>query len=246
MEDKHDSSPPEEPSSESPGGAAGPWLRFNLREMILVAALVCLLLAALTPWYQARRVRAMVSRVRADMRSMAVALESYYVDNMAYPSCGLAEGPARIWLPPPAYPNFGPRPIPTGVPTIHSSLPAGSGARRSITFRIFNASPGIRYTGPHPHTLTTPLAYLTAYPADLFADTEGATFGYATEGAGWIIWSPGPDRDENASTGPADIGARVESLYTSSIPQPSPALIPFIYDATNGTWSEGDIIRVRQ
>lgn len=140
--------------------------------------------------------------------------------------------------------------IPGGVPTIHSGLPPGSGARRSPTFRIWT-DPPVRLSargarGATPHTLTTPVAYLRAFPPDPFADSRGATFGYLGIGMGWILWSPGPDRDENDPGGPADIGARVERIYSPGRGQPSPALVALMYDPTNGVLSDGDIIRHRQ
>lgn len=68
-------------------------------------------------------------------------------------------------------------------------------------------------------TLTTPVAFITSYPADPFADTKGLIFGYfATGGSvwngtanipitgdaavpgGWILTSFGPDTDENAGS----------------------------------------------
>ncbi|PKO16486.1 hypothetical protein CVU37_10935 [candidate division BRC1 bacterium HGW-BRC1-1] len=54
--------------------------------------------------------------------------------------------------------------------------------------------------------------------------------------AGWIIWSPGPDEEYDLDW----------TLYNPDDPQPSPELLTFAYDATNGSVSGGDIFRVKQ
>ncbi|MBN1478383.1 hypothetical protein JXA47_16635 [Candidatus Sumerlaeota bacterium] len=226
-----------------------PTLRFNLRELILIAALIALMLAALTPWYQRRRELARVAQVRADLRFVTIAIEAYYIDNMAQPACGIAEGPARIVS------RCGgalTRAVPSGVLTANSSTPLGSGARRMITFRLRHVTTSqsrgrtTRVPSTMIHTLTTPVAYLHSHPTDPFADSPGATFGYFHDPGGWIVWSPGPDRDENAPEGPGDLGALVEFTYDSSIAQPSPRLLTFQWDPTNGHQSSGDLFRVRQ
>jgi len=241
--------PPGESSEPPPAGETpAPRSEFSisLRFLLLLVCLIGLLLAALTPWYQARLIRTHVSQVIADQRSMVTALESYFIDMMAYPACGTAEGPARIW---PDWPQYGrgnvvrstTKPIPANVRTVHSHLRVGSGARRTITFQLPRT---IGVEGwPIPHTLTTPISYLVSYPTDPFSDVSGATFGYMHDMAGYIVWSPGPDGDA-AQCG--DIGASVEHLYHSHVAQPSPAVIAQSYDPTNGTRSDGDIIRVRQ
>ena len=67
------------------------------------------------------------------------------------------------------------------------------GAYRICTFRLPNNT--------KLQTLTTPLAYLTSYPADPFADTKGATFGYRPLRNHYLLFSYGPDRDENTTVG---------------------------------------------
>src|SRR5690606_32648303 len=47
--------------------------------------------------------------------------------------------------------------------------------------------------GPVP-TLHTPVAYTNSVYTDSFAIKEGETFAYYTDGDGWILISPGPDR----------------------------------------------------
>jgi hypothetical protein len=219
--------PPDSPPEETPPQPTG--LRFNLRELILIAALIALVLAALTPWYQRKRELTLVARTKSDMRSVLTAIESYFIDWMQYPPSGIAEGPPRVT------PDG--TVIPSGSRTVHSHLPEGSGARRMMTF-------GLPSNFATPHMLTTPISYLTAWPPDPFADTRGATFGYYTISyTPYLLWSLGPDRDENAEDGPGDISPVVEQLIVRDMRREdiSPELFNRVFDPTNGIPSNGDI-----
>ena len=102
--------------------------------------------------------------------------------------------------------------------------------------------------------LTTPIKYIENYPQDPFSDTKGATYGYYTDGGGFIIYSWGPDTDENDPKG-LELEADVEKVYNSKIPQPSFTLLTgkssapkggaYTYDPSNGTVSQGDIYLVK-
>ena len=238
-----DPAPREEMGEKEDPLPQGPF-SISLRSLLLLVCLMALIMAAITPWYHAKRVRAAVSRVKADQRSLATAIEAYYIDWMSYPPCGVTDGPART-LPDGTV-------IPSGWATVHSHLPEGSGARRIFTFAMPT-------TFSVPHVLTTPVAYITAWPEDLFADTPGATFGYyvpmsfwtdtisgtvhVNRSAPWVLTSFGPDRDENASDGPGDLSAVVEQVVIEDMYRPTPALADLVYDPTNGIWSNGDIAR---
>lgn len=84
------------------------------------------------------------------------------------------------------------------------------------------------------NTLTTPVAYIGQYPLDPFAKKK-ATFAYYSDGGQWIIWSPGFD-------GNYDIDPKRD--WDPKIAQPSERLMLKSYDASNGTYSSGDIWRV--
>jgi type II secretion system protein G len=58
---------------------------FTLIELLIVVAIIAILAAIAIPNFLQAQVRAKVSRVKADMQSMATALESYGVDNNQYP-----------------------------------------------------------------------------------------------------------------------------------------------------------------
>ncbi len=54
---------------------------FTLIELLIVVAIIAILAAIAVPNFLEAQVRAKVSRARSDMRSIAVAIESYAVDN---------------------------------------------------------------------------------------------------------------------------------------------------------------------
>src|SRR5690606_7466083 len=58
---------------------------FTLIELLIVVAIIAILAAIAVPNFLEAQMRAKVTRVKADKRTIATALESYYVDNNAYP-----------------------------------------------------------------------------------------------------------------------------------------------------------------
>jgi hypothetical protein len=90
-------------------------------------------------------------------------------------------------------------------------------------------------------TITTPVAYITSYPADPFGEPK-KTYSYYSDKKGWLLWSVGPD-------GKYDItGDQVAQLYQGQMPmeQTRLKLLNYTYDATNGATSSGDIFRLHQ
>ena len=60
-------------------------IAFTLIELLIVVAIIAILAAIAVPNFLEAQVRSKVSRAYADMRSIATALESYYVDSNHYP-----------------------------------------------------------------------------------------------------------------------------------------------------------------
>jgi type II secretory pathway pseudopilin PulG len=83
-------------------------------------------------------------------------------------------------------------------------------------------------------SLTTPTAFIDAYPRDWFTRNR-ASYVYYSDQGGWILVSPCWDRDY-------DIDPRRD--YDSQISQPTETLLQRAYDPTNGTRSGGDIFRI--
>ena len=58
---------------------------FTLIELLIVVAIIAILAAIAVPNFLEAQVRSKVSRVKSDQRTIATALESYFVDNNKYP-----------------------------------------------------------------------------------------------------------------------------------------------------------------
>ncbi len=176
---------------------------FTLIELLIVIAIIAILALIAVPNFLEAQTRAKVARIMADMRSVATALESYMMDNGAYPIDADGRG------------DLGFR-----------------GGDESQTWRM----------------LTTPMAYITSMPVDIFnPGSRGTGQGYKQTpyyeywgydavsrnnpslGATWarnslmyFMNSVGPDQDN-------DNLAAFTDIYNRS------------YDPTNGTVSNGDI-----
>jgi hypothetical protein len=180
------------------------------------------------------------------MRETASAIAAYFVDRGEFPASGVATGPERVYASHLFWEPEAPARIASGVATVNSFAAPRSGAARLVTFRVAERDASGALVGPA--TLTTPLAYMPEFLEDPFARTRGASLGYFAHGRGlgWILFSLGPDRDENAPGGPGQISPVVERLYNhaSAFPgmwQPPPELIDATYDPTNGVGSRGDL-----
>ena len=186
---------------------------FTLIELLIVVAIIAILAAIAIPNFLMAQVRAKVARAKEEMRTIATANEAYYIDNNAY---------TRYWWGS-AFPFN-----PTSVRFIH---------------------------------LTTPVAYMTSYPnqdpfgqpinaaegydnydyvdeqsiIDLFGGTLTGTaqnlWGGNTWGRAYRVCSAGPDRWQTYAQN-----------YNNNASYPSPGY-PNYYDPSNGTVSNGDIIR---
>lgn len=69
---------------------------FTLIELLIVVAIIAILAAIAVPNFLDAQARSKISKAKADMRSIAVALQAYMVDNMYYPFHRLDSG--RSWL----------------------------------------------------------------------------------------------------------------------------------------------------
>lgn len=213
---------------------------FTLIELLIVVAIIAILAAIAVPNFLEAQVRSKVSRVKSDQRSLATALESYYIDNNAYPATDSSV---------------------SGHSGINQGLNNTTGLLLNMpTFRRKNNA------GDQLSTLSTPIAYITTIFADPFAKTFGASFSYSTpqgavevQNAGWIIWSYGPDVDQNddqdgdgfgGDIGVSDLSPAAplvaETFYSPANQVPSVTLLGATYDPTNGTTSSGDVWRIKQ
>lgn len=198
---------------------------FTLIELLIVVAIIAILAAIAVPNFLEAQTRAKVSRTQADMRTLATALELYTVDHNRTMT---------------SLTGFLGAPSPSVGPSLISSSLLGS---RWVSYRL--------------RRLTTPIAYINQVIPDVFVKDGRAkplpnknafydTFDYAdwyygkevlkgvasggrTSGGAWRLSSAGPDMVQ------AYGGAMVGSAYN---------YLGVDYDATNGTISTGDIVRV--
>ncbi|CAN5477811.1 hypothetical protein BH09SUM1_BH09SUM1_10040 [soil metagenome] len=207
---------------------------FTLIELLIVVAIIAILAAIAVPNFLEAQTRAKVSRVKSDLRTMATAIESYYIDyNNPPPE---ARGDA-------ANPNgaFGARTIDgktgqTGILTPALSTPIAyltnsdfrdvffsndGGARPDIQLFTWKA---YKWEWKAPKTDASPIGFneLNALNGADFKRHYGA----------WRLWSVGPDRRWDNKP-PNGTNHNVSSDSSVGLP----------YDATNGTLSVGSIIR---
>jgi prepilin-type N-terminal cleavage/methylation domain-containing protein len=81
---------------------------FTLIELLIVVAIIGILAATAVPNFLEAQTRAKVSRAKADMRTLATAVEAYAVDNNRQPpELGQVAGPAGAYNFPPSFTAFG-------------------------------------------------------------------------------------------------------------------------------------------
>ncbi len=216
---------------------------FTLIELLIVVAIIAILAAIAVPNFLEAQIRSKVSRVKSDQRSVATALEAYYVDNNLYPAWAGGQDDPQ-WA---AGKN--------GTPNLTFNVNSGAQAKNTLRTFAINPNPSGSAT-INMSTLTTPVAFITSFPKDPFMDTKGATFGYYSDPnfVGWIMYSVGPDQDEAGS----QLNADVESVYNPvRFTMPSNELIgggsalgtpvrgAYTYDPTNGTSSKGEVWKIK-
>ncbi len=205
---------------------------FTLIELLIVVAIIAILAAIAVPNFLEAQTRSKVSRVKADMRSMTTALESYRVDYNRYmPSLDPDTGFSTTHVP--RIKSF--RYITTPVSYITSAFPD-----------VFNTNepppPGFSdrdqhvliYWGPdfliernYPGTTYANFRPRTATMFQEFNEVVDAGNNSTKQDELWALISFSPDQDFDVLDGP----------FPQTIQQ---------YDPTNGTVSDGDVVRFRQ
>ncbi|MBN1478137.1 prepilin-type N-terminal cleavage/methylation domain-containing protein [Candidatus Sumerlaeota bacterium] len=190
---------------------------FTLIELLIVVAIIAILAAIAVPNFLEAQTRAKVSRAKADIRSLATAIEAYRIDHNAYPNDVELGWP---WYVPTALSTpvayitnaFLLDPFRT-APTDSTSHLTGISGILTMRFRYVNYIAG-RDTWPVPGGGTGTHGVTSEASAQDWLDGI-ENFGQ------WKLSSAGPDGRASYPFLPSDL----------------------IYDATNGTVSQGDIIR---
>jgi len=186
---------------------------FTLIELLIVVAIIAILAAIAVPNFLEAQVRSKVSRQVANMRTVATALESYYVDTNRYPP--LTDTVNGSWTAKELWKVY-PGALTTPIAYTSSNTPLDD---------IFR----------HAHKFSTALCYQIYYLPSMYYQPPytGAPGSYAaqcrTYGL-WVIRSAGPDTYyQNIWENKDDYGAGGWNRAS--------------YDPTNGTVSCGDIYR---
>lgn len=191
---------------------------FTLIELLIVVAIIAILALIAVPNFLEAQMRAKVSRVRTDMRSVAVALEAYFVDWNGYPR----HRDFPSWPIPPDY-----RPWFAGLTTPVSfitSMPKDPFTAPSPRGRPSVPAGDYFHYDPLRNTWSTGAEGNSPY--DWMPPTWGPWDGFVADmcarGFWYVLWSPGPDGIHDMNT----------KIGTGAF-----------YDPTNGTVSRGDVCR---
>lgn len=197
---------------------------FTLIELLIVVAIIAILAAIAVPNFLEAQTRSKVSRVKADMRTMATCLESYAVDHNKYPDVD-----ASTLMPPVKY----------GAEYCRRVFAVMSTPVAYLTNATLR---DVFYTKPVIQDYGTFLGYANckeiapALPALGITATD-RQLGLFVEQR-WLLQSVGPDGLPFALMNTADQNFQLTFLALSDRSQ-----LGYFYDPTNGTVSTGDIAR---
>jgi type II secretion system protein G len=186
---------------------------FTLIELLIVVLIIAILAAIAIPNFLEFQVRAKVSRVKSDFRTMATGMEAYCVDEGTYPATDW--GYAGVDL---VY--FGLYRLTTPIAYM-TSIPQDSfgnrdwnGAKVGKNFEFGSGKSGLYASGAD------------TYPNDT-----------------WMLESPGPDNDDDTDSSMPFASTYYPWPGTAYNTGNVAAILGIIYDPTNGTTSSGQLYR---
>ncbi|CAN5403875.1 hypothetical protein BH09SUM1_BH09SUM1_17590 [soil metagenome] len=213
---------------------------FTLIELLIVVAIIAILAAIAVPNFLEAQTRAKSSRAKADMRTLATGLESYYVDYNSYPQCN---DRATIV----AYNNASTTTA-NGAKQILEHLTTPIAYLTTATFRdpfqtkfrksAATAAAMVVLTPTAVTPATDVVASLNSYLYQATNSSQRATVATGSfepllvKATGWFTYSVGPDNTYY------NLGGVLQTDQTKG-----DDAILLIYDATNGTISTGDLYR---
>jgi prepilin-type N-terminal cleavage/methylation domain-containing protein len=200
---------------------------FTLIELLIVVAIIAILAAIAVPNFLEAQVRAKVSRVKNDLRTVSVGLESYLVDNNIYP-----------------YPLYGSPPSNRGFfieSAVELTTPVAylTSVNMVDTFAVKN-----RYSWPGS---TDKLSYEYGNFGGMVFDLDTRPLApNERRKKAYYLLSWGPNRlNDYGSWATSSNGRGVLPLISEYFGAGASASTAWnsVYDATNGTISGGDIGR---
>jgi prepilin-type N-terminal cleavage/methylation domain-containing protein len=221
---------------------------FTLVELLIVVAIILILIAIALPNFTAALVRTKVARVRSDMRTVATALDAYFVDNRDYPTgFGLTVDPSDRW-------RFGLWLLSTPIAYVTAADIQDPLHRQQVEHATdstiqYNSAYLDERTGRNGIVLSEFLRFTPQYMP------TGA--GVEPFGEGWrlqphlkttwfILFSNGPDQNHgftptNSDGSPSPEFDIIQRLIDSD--QSPGGFLDVIYSPTNGIYSTGNIWR---
>jgi type II secretion system protein G len=193
---------------------------FTLIELLVVVGIIAILSAIAVPNFLEAQTRSKVSRTKSDLRSLADAIEVYHVDNRNYPPArSFCEGFME------SINDYFTCPLEITTPVAYIS---------NLPFDIFNQkhrykyiSPGFGYSNGVPTILAIWIP--SDFPQGQAPTADIPYFDYGCSPVKWAIWSVGPK---------GDVGFWNAGMDHHPVPS------RIWYDPTNGTISDGIIVRL--
>jgi hypothetical protein len=163
------------------------------------------------------------------------------VDNNVYPLATAADGDARY-------------PFATGANANYNAALATALGDTAAAGRVDDVYTFAARTGTSTQafgTITTPIGYVTSYFVDPFANFRSATINYKTNGSAsdWVSGCNGPDLFAEGlfTVGQVRVAKQIPAASESSFGlAPNVLSAAYDYDPTNGTISNGDVVRYKQ
>ncbi|MDK2971653.1 MAG: type pilus assembly protein PilA [Candidatus Sumerlaeota bacterium] len=188
---------------------------FTLIELLIVVAIIAILAAIAVPNFLEAQTRSKVSRIKADARSMATAVEAYRVDNNKLFRTYRNTGETREYL---AGKLTTPIAYISSIPTdIFNNVDLEAGNRVLVIWGPDYIHGGSYGLAESPSLDARSAVFFSPYP-EL---SDGSSL---LRRNFWVIFSLGPDQDFD--------------ILDPTFPSP---MTP--YDPTNGTISSGDVTR---
>jgi len=195
---------------------------FTLIELLIVVAIIGILAAIAIPNFLEAQVRAKVARTKADLNTLNTAIEAYYVDNTDYPIDGHRSGDGSpFWYLPNAITH------PVAYISSNELIDPFRDARSAIVSMGYDTPDSAAYTESDYRR------YRYRNIKYTYGDSLGLTTWvgpYESVFGKWVMNGSGPDQ----TFGPT---------YSVSRSGITVSYINLIYDSSNGTVSDGDVVR---